>query len=288
MTRVPRFLKSLISLLENTYFTLGLIGMLFFALIGFIGPSIYNVNPFAINYPPNLPPRENLPLGSDPLGRDVLAQLLHSIRGSLIVGLLASIISIVIAVITGVISAVFGGLVDTIMMRLSDILLLIPSLLLMIIIASYLPERTLYHVALVIGIVSWPGFAKTIRGVVLSVINSDYISMAILSGVPKIKLVFVDVVPLVAPYIAASFALLFSRTVLTEAALSIIGLGVGKECTLGLMLYIAQTYFAINYGFWWTFIPTSLAIVFMSMSFYFIAIGLENLVFPILGVSKSG
>lgn len=286
MARITRLLKSLLSLFRNFYFAIGFIGILFFILLGFIGPMIYRVDPFAIRYPPNMAPREGLILGSDPLGRDVFAQLLHSVKGSLLVGVLASIIAIAIAVVTGVVSAVFGGIVDSILMRISDILLLIPSLLLMIIIASYLPERTLFHVALVIGIVSWPGFAKTIRSVVLSVITSDYISMAILSGVPKIKLVFVDVVPLVAPYITASFALLFSRTVLTEAALSIIGLGVGRQCTLGLMLYIAQVYFSINYGFWWTFIPPSLAIVLMSLSFYFIAIGLENLVFPILGISR--
>ncbi|MCS7112001.1 MAG: ABC transporter permease, partial [Ignisphaera sp.] len=118
---------------------IGLTVFLTILSIGIIGPLIYNVPPTKTIGRRYTPPGDAHPLGTDALGRDVLAQVLCGIRGSLYIGAIAASIALSLALFLGTIAAVFGGLVDRIIMTASEIMLLIPSVLLMMLLAAYLP-----------------------------------------------------------------------------------------------------------------------------------------------------
>jgi peptide/nickel transport system permease protein len=269
--------STIIRLFRIKKFAVGLLILLAVLFIGIIGPAIYKVSPTRTVGGRYAPPGGKYPLGTDALGRDVLAQLLHGIRGSLYVGAIASAISLSLAIFLGTISAVFGGLVDKIVMTLSEIFLLIPSILLMMLLAAYLPERSLWIVAVVIGITSWAGWCRGFRSRTLSILSSEFINLAILSGASRLNIIIRDIVPIIAPYVLAAFAMLFSYSIMAEVGLTLVGVGMTKDVTLGLMLYVAQIYANISQGIWWTIVPPSIIVILTFLSLYMIATSIDEL-----------
>jgi peptide/nickel transport system permease protein len=269
--------STIIRLFRIKKFAVGLLIFLVILFIGIIGPVIYKESPTRTVGGRYIPPGGKYPLGTDALGRDVLAQLLHGIRGSLYVGAIASAISLSLAIFLGTIAAVFGGLVDKIVMTLSEIFLLIPSILLMMLLAAYLPERSLWIVAAVIGITSWAGWCRGFRSRTLSILSSEFINLAILSGASRLNIIIRDIVPIIAPYVLAAFAMLFSYSIMAEVGLTLVGVGMTKDVTLGLMLYIAQIYANISQGIWWTIVPPSITITLIFLSLYMIATSIDEL-----------
>jgi peptide/nickel transport system permease protein len=269
--------STIIRLFRIKKFAVGLLILLAVLFIGIIGPAIYKVSPTRTVGGRYAPPGGKYPLGTDALGRDVLAQLLHGIRGSLYVGAIASAISLSLAIFLGTIAAVFGGLVDKIVMTLSEIFLLIPSILLMMLLAAYLPERSLWIVAVVIGITSWAGWCRGFRSRTLSILSSEFINLAILSGASRLNIIIRDIVPIIAPYVLAAFAMLFSYSIMAEVGLTLVGVGMTKDVTLGLMLYVAQIYANISQGIWWTIVPPSIMVTLIFLSLYMIATSIDEL-----------
>jgi peptide/nickel transport system permease protein len=269
--------STIIRLFRIKKFAIGLLILLVVLFIGIVGPAIYEVSPTRTIGRRYVPPGEKYPLGTDALGRDVLAQFLHGIRGSLYVGAIASAISLSLAIFLGTIAAVFGGLVDKIVMTLSEILLLIPSILLMMLLAAYLPERSLWIVAVVIGITSWAGWCRGFRSRTLSILSSEFINLAILSGASRLNIIIRDIVPIIAPYVLAAFAMLFSYSIMAEVGLTLVGVGMTKDVTLGLMLYVAQIYANISQGIWWTIVPPSITVTLIFLSLYMIATSIDEL-----------
>jgi len=269
--------STIIRLFRIKKFAIGLLILLVVLFIGIIGPAIYKVSPTRTVGGRYAPPGGKYPLGTDALGRDILAQLLHGIRGSLYVGAIASAISLSLAIFLGTISAVFGGLVDKIVMTLSEIFLLIPSILLMMLLAAYLPERSLWIVAVVIGITSWAGWCRGFRSRTLSILSSEFINLAILSGASRLNIIIRDIVPIIAPYVLAAFAMLFSYSIMAEVGLTLVGVGMTKDVTLGLMLYVAQIYANISQGIWWTIVPPSITVTLIFLSLYMIATSIDEL-----------
>ncbi|MEM1611532.1 MAG: ABC transporter permease [Sulfolobales archaeon] len=249
-------------------------------LIGVLGPILYTVSPGKTVDLRYLPPLTKYPLGTDALGRDVLAQLIYGIRGSLIVGALASLIALTLAIFLGTIAAVFGGIVDKVIMAVSEIFIILPSILLMMILAAYLPERNLYIVALVIGVTSWAGWARGFRSRTLSLLSSEFIYMARLSGASRFNIIVRDILPIISPYVVAAFALIFSYAVMAEVGLTIVGVGMTKDITLGLILYVSQIYANITQGIWWTFVPPTVVMVAIYLSLYMIATSLDEYYSP--------
>jgi len=269
--------STIIRLFRIKKFAVGLLILLVVLFIGIIGPAIYKVSPTRMVGGRYAPPGGKYPLGTDALGRDVLAQLLHGIRGSLYVGAIASALSLSLAIFLGTIAAVFGGLVDKIVMTLSEIFLLIPSILLMMLLAAYLPERSLWIVAVVIGITSWAGWCRGFRSRTLSILSSEFINLAILSGASRLNIIIRDIVPIIAPYVLAAFAMLFSYSIMAEAGLTLVGVGMTKDVTLGLMLYVAQIYANVSQGIWWTIVPPSIMVTLIFLSLYMIATSIDEL-----------
>lgn len=192
-------------------------------------------------------------LGSDGNGRDVLTRLAYGGRVSLFVAVLAAFSILIIGGTLGSAAGYFGGMIDTVAMRLADVLLSIPTLVLLILVASfYQPGPVL--LAVFLASVSWAGIARLIRGEVLSLRNRDYVDAARVLGATNTRILTRHIFPNVVPIIVVWSSLVIPGLILTEATLSYLGLGVRPPTpSWGNMLQDAKQFFRVA----WTlvFIP---------------------------------
>ena len=170
-------------------------------------------------------PSQLHPLGTDILGRDLLARLLYGSRISLMVGLVATLVSLVIGVAYGAISGYFGGRTDDVMMRIVDVLYSLPYIILVVILLA-LFERSLFLLFAALGAISWLTMARIVRGQVLSIKNEQFIEAARAMGVSNLKIIFRHIVPNVLGPVIVYATLTVPSVILQEAFLSFLGLGV--------------------------------------------------------------
>lgn len=188
-------------------------------------------------------PSMAFPLGTDELGRDVLSRIIYGARISLTVGIAAMAVTMTIGAAIGLASGFFGGAVDFILMRFTDVMLTLPGLLLAMAFVSVL-RPSLLSILLVIGLVSWTGIARVVRAEALSVSQRDFVLAARALGAPSRRLIARHVLPNVLPTIIVMAALGTSGTLLLDAALSFLGLGVPPPTpSWGRMIEEATIYF---------------------------------------------
>lgn len=187
-------------------------------------------------------PNAEFLLGSDENGRDVLTRLIYGSRVSLMVGSLSVLLSVTIGTLAGAVAGYRGGIVDSLIMRFTDGMLTIPTFFLVLIIVTVFGS-SLRNVILVIALTSWMVIARVVRGDVLRTVSQDYILAARALGVPPARLVLRHVLPGAVPSIIVSTTLGVANAILTESALSYLGLGVQPPTsTWGNMLSGAQNY----------------------------------------------
>jgi peptide/nickel transport system permease protein len=183
------------------------------------------------------------PMGTDELGRDVLSRIIYGARISLTVGVAAMAVTMTIGVAIGLVSGFFGGTVDFLLMRFTDVMLTLPGLLLAMAFVSVL-KPSLLSILLVIGLVSWTGIARVVRAETLSMAGRDFVLAARALGASPTRLIALHVLPNVAPIIVVMAALGTSGTLLLDAALSFLGLGVPPPTpSWGRMIEEATMYF---------------------------------------------
>ncbi len=189
------------------------------------------------------PPSLQHPLGTDPLGRDVLTRLLYGARVSLAVGVLSSLISMVIGVAVGAIAGYYGGWVDNVLMRLVDLLLAFPAIFLLLILFATI-QRSLVIVILFLGLFGWLYLARVVRGEILSLRERDFILASRALGLGHGRLIVRHLVPNVSGAIIVTFTLDVALNMLAEGALSFLGFGVPDSTpTWGNMLNGAASYY---------------------------------------------
>lgn len=201
-------------------------------LIGIVGPLIVSYNPLEINLRGRLqPPRAKLLdgntawFGTDQLGRDIVPQVIHGARISLIVGTSTILIAGIVGVTAGLIAGFYGGAVDTVIMRLVDIQLSFPPILLAIVIAGVL-GNSLLNVIVTLSVVRWAAFARIMRGTVLSLKEQEYVESACAVGAGSMRIMFHHIFPnTVSPIIVIATSQV-GLQMLAEAALSFLGLGI--------------------------------------------------------------
>jgi peptide/nickel transport system permease protein len=188
-------------------------------------------------------PSRSFPLGTDQLGRDVLSRIIFGARISLTVGIAAMLVTLTIGVTIGLLSGFFGGAVDFVLMRFTDVMLTLPALLLAMALVSVL-RPSLLNILIVIGLVSWTGVARVVRAETLSMVGRDFVLAARALGAPAEKLILRHVLPNVMPIIVVMAVLGTSGTLLLDAGLSFLGLGVPPPTpSWGRMIEEATTYF---------------------------------------------
>ncbi len=223
------------------------------------------------------PPSSRHLLGTDDLGRDVFSRLLHGGRVSLRVGLLAVAISVTLGTLVGLVAGFFGGVVDVLLMRLVDIVLCFPTIFLILMVIAFL-EPSLWNVMAVIGFTSWPGLARLVRGETLSLRERDFILAARGLGLSTPRILFVHLLPnLVAP-ILVSATLGVGGAILTESALSFLGLGVQPPmASWGNILTSGKDYLHVA---WWLSVFPGVAILFTVLALNLLGEGLRDVLDP--------
>jgi peptide/nickel transport system permease protein len=191
---------------------------------------------------PLLPPSFKYPFGTDALGRNVFIQVLSGIRISVFVALGASLVAVVIGVIVGSLAGYYGGIVDVFLMRLTEVFMVIPRLVFAIVIAAIL-GASIWNVILVIGVLTWTGNARLMRGMFLSLKERTYVMAARSIGVSEISIIFKEILPNALFVMVVNTSFLIARSMLIESGLSFLGLGDPNAISLGFILRNARPYF---------------------------------------------
>ena len=182
------------------------------------------------------------PLGTDESGRDVLSRLIYGGRVSLAVGLAAVVVSVVVGVAVGLVTSYFAGWPDIVLMRLTDAILTIPTFFLLLVVMAFFGS-SLQNVILAIGLTSWMGVARLVRGEILRVKASDFVEAARAMGASPGRMMTKHLLPQAGPQIIVAASLGTGGAILAESALSYLGLGVQPPtASWGNMLSGAQNY----------------------------------------------
>lgn len=267
---------------------IGLVGagiVLFNIFIAVLGPQLWRLNPNGIDYPRFEPPSWAHPMGTDELGRDTLARIIHGAQVSLQVGVIAVGIAFVGGVAFGLLAGYYKGPLDTLLMRLVDIMFALPGIILAIVIAGLLgPNRR--NAMIAIGIVILPAFARVVRGSVLEVMGYPYTESARALGASGRRIMLRHVIPNIAAPLFVLVTVYLSVAILAEAALSFLGLGTQPpEASWGGMLSTARTYVGVDP---WLSIFPGAAIMVVVLGFNFLGDGLRDILDPRLGPHVGG
>ncbi|MCW5721035.1 MAG: ABC transporter permease [Devosia sp.] len=216
---------------------IGLALLTVLALAALLAPLLFPGDPLRIAGPPLLTPFTDpaLPLGTDRLGRNVLAGLVHGARASLIVGLAAALVAVAIGSLVGTLAGFAGGLVDEALMRVVDAFQIVPGFLLALAFVSVL-QPTLPVVVTAIALGAWTGPARLARAEVLSIRERDYVAAARIIGMHPLEIALREILPNALPPVLALSAVIVAGAILTEAALSFLGLGDPNIVTWGSMI----------------------------------------------------
>ncbi len=195
-------------------------------------------------------------LGTDINGRDVFSRLLFGGRISMTIGFLALFVLFPIGLLYGGISGYFGGKIDAIMMRFAEAIMSIPSFYLLIILASILPSgmtstQRFMLIVLILALIGWAGFARVVRGMVLSIKNQEYVQAAQSIGASKLRIITKHILPQTTSFVIVAMTLSVPSYILSESGLSFLGLGIQQpDASWGNMLKEAQEFTNILYRPW--------------------------------------
>ena len=228
----------------------------------------------------------NLRLGTDNFGRDMLKELLAATGTSLRIGLIAGCIATFLGLLLGLLAGYLGGLVDDILMFIANVFTVIPGFVLLILIYYSVGQgaRGTTTCAIIIGLTSWVWTARSVRSQVISLRNRDHVNLSKLSGHSLFRIILTDILPYIASYVVMAFILQISSAILSEAQLSLLGLGpkTTEVPTLGLMMNWAMLYSAHLNGSWWAYFPVVLIIALVSFSLNLMNTGLDQVFNPAL------
>jgi peptide/nickel transport system permease protein len=225
------------------------------------------------------PPSSRFWLGTDELGRSVLDLVIQGSQVSLLVGFLATAISMVIGALVGISAGYFGGGIGALLMRFTDWFLVIPFLPLAIVLGAIL-GRSLFVIALVIGLVTWAGTARVVRAQVLTLKERPYVERARALGASNRQIIARHILPNVFPLIFANTILVVAVAILTETTLSFLGLGDPFSVSWGSILESAFAEGAISLGAWWYLVPPGVCVVLVVLGFTMCGYAFDEILDP--------
>ena len=227
------------------------------------------------------PPSWAHPLGTDPLGRDVLSQLLSSTASEFILGIVAALVTVSIATMVGAIAAYYGGIVDTLFMRLADLVVSLPGLSLLIVLSA-LFDLNLFMLALLIGVLGgFGGSAIIFKSQALSVSVKPYIEAARAAGGGRFHIILVHIVPNLLPLSFLYMMFTVTGAIFSEAVLSYFGL-LNIRMSWGIMIHTANTagYLLGGTKYWWLIVPAGASITLLCSTFYLVGRALDEVANP--------
>ncbi len=230
-----------------------------------------------------LPPSKDHWFGTDDVGSDVLARVIHGSRVSLSVGFVAVGISVIIGVFVGAILGYFGGKIDFIGMRIIEIVMAVPTFFLIITIVAFY-QRSLFNIMVIIGITGWTGHARFVRAEFLKLRKQDFVQAAKSLGLPLRSILFRHILPNGIAPVLVSAAFGIAAAIFTEAALSFLGFGVVPPTpSWGQMLSSGVS--VTGEFLWWLSLFPGLAIFFTAIAYNMVGEGLRDAIDPKLRAS---
>lgn len=270
----------------NRSLSAGLILLGLVCLAALLGPYVVDMDLAKVGaVMPRQAPSAEFLLGTDGQGRAMVPALLAALPQTLKIGLLAGLISLCIGTALGLISGFVGGFVDAVIRTASDVMMTIPGMAIMVLVAANVRIMTVELMALIVAALSWMIATRTIRAQTLSLRERGYVQIARLNGQSGLKLVFVEVLPNLLPFIAASFVMTVSQAMLATIGLEALGLGPQNELTLGTTIYWAQFFSAVVRGMWWWWLPPIVLISTIFIGLMLTTIGLDATVNKRLGTA---
>jgi peptide/nickel transport system permease protein len=277
---------------EDKIGILGLSIIIFYAIMALMHPILMHTVWDAKVYDPFLgsdplvmsnpsPPSWRHLLGTDPMGRDVLSQLMSSTRNEFVLGLLAAVITVVLATSIGAIAAYYEGWPDILLMRLADLINILPFFALLVVLSAFL-KMNLWVLAIVIGILT--GFGGTtiiFKAQALTIKVKPYIESAKVAGGSDWHVVFHHIVPNLMPLAFLNMMFTVTGAIFSEAALSFFGL-LNVRMSWGIMIYTTQVagYMLRGIDYWYLILPAGLSITLLCTAFYLIGRAFDSVVNP--------
>ena len=290
---VERFIKAWAIYIKNPMGKAGLIILLIFmlmAIASFFVPLLGPVYDPMTGADPNITystgPSFQHWLGTDFIGRDLFVQLLEGAKVAFIVGLSCAFISVVLGTAIGMISGYAGGIIDTLLMRVADIFMVLPSLVILLILAS-LWELSIWVIIFIIAIMRWPSVSRIIRSQTLSLKSRPFIEASRVAGASNFRIIFKHIMPNVLPLAFLYMTFRVTSAILVEAALSFLGFGDPGQVSWGMMLqWVWSSGHMFQAPYW--LLPPGICISLLTLSFYMLGRAMDEVLDPRLRKEGEG
>ncbi|PZQ77043.1 MAG: ABC transporter permease [Variovorax paradoxus] len=252
----------------------GLIVLMLVALVTALGPFFAQNNPWDMVGMPFAQPgaEQGLPLGTDTMGRDILAGIVAGARVSLLIGVVSTVVSLLIGVSIGAIAGYFGGWVDATLMRFTELFQAVPSFALAIVLVAIF-EPSVGSIVAAIAVVSWPPVARLVRSEFLTLRQRDFVAAAQLAGQSTPRIILTQILPNAASPIVVMASLMVATAILLESSLSFLGLGDPNQMSWGYMVGSART---VLRQAWWMAVFPGVAILLTVLALNLVGEGLND------------
>jgi peptide/nickel transport system permease protein len=270
---------------QNRGALVGLIILTTIILMAITAPLFFPESPWRMLQRPFLTPFEvdGFPMGTDTMGRNVAAGLMHGAWVSLLIGLVSTTVALLIGVPLGAIAGYYGGLLDDALMRFTEFFQTIPSFALAIVLVAIM-QPSVTSIVLAIALVSWPPVARLVRAEFMSLRNREYVEAARLVGQGNTTIILRQILPNAMSPIIVLASLMVATAILLESSLSFLGLGDPNVMSWGYMIGAART--VIRQAWWLSFFP-GLAILLTVLALNLVGEGLDDALNPKLSRERS-
>jgi peptide/nickel transport system permease protein len=241
-------------LLKNPKAVCGLAILVIAILAALLAPLLFPRDPWQMATRPFMPPFQdpNFWLGTDMLGRDILAGLVYGAQVSLIVGLVSTVVAVGVGILFGALAGYYGGAVDDVLMRVTEFFQTIPTFVFALVLVAIL-SPSVVSIILAIGIVSWPPVARLVRGEFASLRSREFVKAAVVLGQTDRQIILSQILPNTMSPVIAMSSLMVASAILTEAAISFLGLGDPNMMSWGYMIGASRT--VMRQAWWMSFFP---------------------------------
>ena len=257
---------------RNRAAVIGLILLIVIILLALLAPLIYPENPFKTVGKPLLEPFGEFFLGTDRLGRDVAAGVVHGARTSILIASIATMLSVIFGTAIGSLSGYYGGQVDNLLMRFTEFFQTIPSFVFAIVLVAIL-QPSIQSIVIAITVVTWPPVARLVRGEFIAMRNREFVEACICLGMKDSVIIFREILPNVLSPILVTGSLMTATAILIESALAFLGLGDPNVMSWGFMIGSGREFLRTA---WWLCAIPGIAILVTVLGINLVGEGLND------------
>ena len=257
---------------RNRAAVIGLILLIVIILLALLAPFIYPENPFKTVGKPLLEPFGEFFLGTDRLGRDVAAGVVHGARTSILIASIATMLSVIFGTVIGSLSGYYGGQTDNLLMRFTEFFQTIPSFVFAIVLVAIL-QPSIQSIVIAITVVTWPPVARLVRGEFIAMRNREFVEACICLGMKDSVIIFREILPNVLSPILVTGSLMTATAILIESALAFLGLGDPNVMSWGFMIGSGREFLRTA---WWLCAIPGIAILVTVLGINLVGEGLND------------